>query len=249
MPISGNLCDKSFENILYLIRLAQKSGEIFIRSNENCARVIVLQGIVTFAQIGRSKRSLIDILYVANKINDAQFNFLQKKVASNSEKGLALLLINSGYSSKKEIINCLINYCCNILVQLSTWDKGEYYFKEDVPLPEHLIAVSISTKTIISEISPQKRERRHLKHEVAYLDMSLAFTNYPGCSLKKANLKVEEWWVVSKINPKTSIRKIASMLIMQDIEICRIVDNLLQKRLVSFLSINEPSAKTINLFH
>ncbi|HEY4717987.1 MAG TPA: hypothetical protein VIH14_03145, partial [Anaerolineales bacterium] len=57
-------------------------------------------------------------------------------------------------------------------------------------------------------------------------------TDRPGVNLKKVNLNVEEWRVVSYINPKNSIRQIAKASKMNDLEIRRIVYGLLQAGLV-----------------
>jgi hypothetical protein len=65
--------------------------------------------------------------------------------------------------------------------------------------------------------------------------MALAFTDRPGVNLKKVNLNVEEWRVVSYINPKNSIRQIAKASKMNDLEIRRIVFSLLQAGLVKVI--------------
>jgi hypothetical protein len=63
--------------------------------------------------------------------------------------------------------------------------------------------------------------------------MALKFTDRPGVKLKNIHLSVEEWKVVSYINPKNSIRQIASVTKMNDLEIRKIVYGLLQAGLVN----------------
>jgi DNA-binding MarR family transcriptional regulator len=65
--------------------------------------------------------------------------------------------------------------------------------------------------------------------------MALRFTERPGSNLQKMNLSVEEWRVVSYINPKNTIQQIASAAKMNDMEIRRIVYGLIQAGLVEIM--------------
>ena len=62
--------------------------------------------------------------------------------------------------------------------------------------------------------------------------MALKFTDRP---LKNVNLSVEEWRVVSYINPKNTMKQIANANKMNDVEIRRIVYGLLQAGLVDIV--------------
>jgi len=62
--------------------------------------------------------------------------------------------------------------------------------------------------------------------------MALKFTDRP---LKNVNLSVEEWRVVSYINPKNTMKQIAHTNKMNDLEIRRIVYGLLQAGLVEVI--------------
>jgi hypothetical protein len=63
----------------------------------------------------------------------------------------------------------------------------------------------------------------------------MKFTDRPGTNLRNVNLSVDEWKVVSFINPKNSIRQIASATKKSDLEIRRIVYGLLQAGLVELV--------------
>jgi hypothetical protein len=76
------------------------------------------------------------------------------------------------------------------------------------------------------------REWEQLQDEIPSLDMALKFMDRPGTNLRNVNLSVEEWRVVSYINPRNTIRRIASATKMNDLEIRRIVYGLLQAGLV-----------------
>ena len=76
------------------------------------------------------------------------------------------------------------------------------------------------------------REWEQLQEELPNLDMALKFTDKPDARLKNVNLSVEEWRVVSFINPKNSMRQIAKANNLSDLDVRRIVYGLLQAGLV-----------------
>jgi DNA-binding MarR family transcriptional regulator len=79
------------------------------------------------------------------------------------------------------------------------------------------------------------REWEQLQDEIPTLDMALKFTDRPGVNLRNVNLSVEEWRVVSYINPKNSMRQIAKATNLNDLQIRRIAYSLLQAGLVEIV--------------
>jgi hypothetical protein len=91
--------------------------------------------------------------------------------------------------------------------------------------PEDRINVRLDLENIIIEGSRQLREWEQLQDEIPSLDMALKFTDRP---LKNVNLSVEEWRVVSYINPRNTMKQIAQTNKMNDLDVRRIVYGLLQ---------------------
>ena len=80
---------------------------------------------------------------------------------------------------------------------------------------------------------PRKlRELEQLQDEIPSLDMALVFTDRPRTNV---NLSVEEWKVVKFVDPKNTMRQIASTNKLSEIEIRRIVYGLLQAGLVELV--------------
>jgi hypothetical protein len=98
--------------------------------------------------------------------------------------------------------------------------------------PEDRINVRLDLENIIIEGSRQLREWEHLQDEIPSLDMALKFTERP---LTNVNLSVEEWRVVKFINPKNTMKQIASASKLNELEIRRIVYGLLQAGLVEII--------------
>ena len=239
MALQGNLRDFTVTQLLNLINLANKSGTLIIQGPNEGARLVFRQGKLAFAQFispeGQQQGNLPIILHRAEKINDAQLNTLKTRAAEMGDKELGLLLINSGYVSQQDILESLQSYFTSLIQQLFTWVEGRFKFDPAQEVPENKIPVRISLENLIMEGSRQLHEWEQLNSEIPNLDMALAFTDRPGVNLKKVNLNVEEWRVVSYINPKNSMRQIAKATKMNDLEIRRIVYGLLQAGLVKLI--------------
>jgi hypothetical protein len=123
----------------------------------------------------------------------------------------------------------------DIAHRMFTWMEGFFRFENDMLPPDNRINVRLDLENLIIEGSRQMREWEQLQDEIPSLDMALKFTDRPGADLKNINLSVEEWRVVSFINPKNSMNQIARATKMSDLEIRRIIYGLLQAGLVEII--------------
>jgi hypothetical protein len=160
-----------------------------------------------------------------------------------NDKELGLLLVNSGYVTQEDIIASLQNHFIDVIRHLYTWVEGIFHFLSGEQTPEDKIPIRMDLENIIIEGSRRLREREQLGDELPNLDLALKFTDRPGVNLKNLNMSVEEWRVVSYINPKNSIRQIAKAAKMSEMEIRRVVYGLLQAGLVELIRpVGEPRA-------
>jgi hypothetical protein len=237
MALKGNLKDFTITQLLNLVNVAQKTGTLILeRANE---RVLLSfrEGKMAYAQIASEDGSLAAVLYRSNRLSATQFRAIQAQARSISDKELGLMLINASYVSQQDILASLQNYFTNIVNRLFTWVEGFFRFENNVLPPSEKIMVRISLENIIIEGSRRLHELEQLQDEIPSLDIALKFTDRPGTNLRNVNLSVEEWRIVSYINPKNSIRQIATATKKNDLEIRRIVYGLLQAGLVELVRV------------
>jgi hypothetical protein len=235
MALKGNLRDFTITQLLNLINLAKKTGTLVIEGPGEIARVGFREGKLAYAQLGQEDNGLSAILQRNNKITASQYRILKERTSHMTDKELGLLLINAGYVTQEDILGSLQAYFINTVRRLFSWMEGFFRFEQDELPPEDRISVRIDLENLIIEGSRQLREWEHLQEEIPSLDMALKFTDRPGTNLRNINLNVEEWKVVSYVNPKNSIRQIARATKMNDIEIRRVVYGLLQAGLVEIV--------------
>ncbi len=232
MALKGNLRDFTVTQLLNLIHLAQKTGTLVVEGSSEKIFVSFREGRLAFAQVGAEDSSLATILYRSKKITSAQYRVIKERAGNMGDKELGLLLINANYVSQQDILQSLQQYFINTVNRLFSWVEGFFHFENNILPPEEKITVRVNLENIILEGSRRMRELEQLQDEIPSLDMALKFTDRPGVNLRNVNLSVEEWRVVSFINPKNTIRQIAVATRMNDLEIRRIVYGLIQAGLV-----------------
>jgi len=235
MALKGNLRDFTITQLLNLINLARKTGTLIVDGPGDQIIVCFRDGNLAYAQIGQEDNSLATVLYQANKINAAQHRAIKQRSGEMSDKQLGLLLINANYINQQDVLNSLQNHFVGVVNRLFTYMEGIFQFENDAQPPADKITVRVGLENIIIEGSRHAQELEQLQDEIPNLNMALKFADRPGTDIRNFNLSVEEWRVVSYINPKNTIRQIAKTTKMNDLEIRRIIYGLLQAGLVEII--------------
>jgi hypothetical protein len=234
MALKGNLRDFTITQLLNLIHVARKTGTLVVEGSAEKIFVSFKEGRLAYSQVGQEDNSLVSILFRGNKLTASQHKAIKARTNNMSDKELGLLLINAKIISQQDIINCLQLHFINNLNRLFTWVEGFFLFENNLLPPDDKVTVRVNLENIILEGSRRTRELEQLQDEIPSLDIALKFTDRPGTNLRNVNLSVEEWRVVSYINPKNTIRQIAQTTKKTDVEMRRIVYGLLQAGLVEF---------------
>lgn len=235
MALKGNLRDFTITQLLNLINLARKTGTLIVERPTERVLVSFREGKLAYAQAGQEDNSLVTILYRAHKLTANQHRALKERASNMSDKELGLLLVNANYINQQDVLASLQSHFVAVVNHLFTWAEGLFRFESDLLPPEDKITVRVSLENIIIEGSRRMKELEHLKDEIPNLDMALKFADRPGANIRNFNLSVQEWNVVSYINPKNSMKQIARATKMSDLEIRRIVYGLLQAGLVELI--------------
>lgn len=232
MALRGNLRDFTVTQLLNLINLAQKTGTLIVDGPSEQAYVSFRDGKLAYARIGNEDGNLATVLHKVNKLSPNQYRVITQRTGTISDKELGLLLINAGYVSQEDIVLNLQAHFTNIIRRLFTWVEGLFRFDGNMPPPDDRINVKLDLENLIIEGSRHLREWEELQDEIPSLDLSLKFTDRPMTNL---NLSVEEWKVVKYIDPKNSMRQIATAVKLNEMEMRRIVYGLLQAGLVEMV--------------
>jgi len=235
MALKGNLRDFSTTQLLNLINLARKTGTLTIEAQET-AQLAFREGKLIYATTENSSNesNLAQILQRAGKLSTEQASFIIQRAQGTNEKQLGHLLIQAGYVTQSDIIQSVRQHVLEIIYKLFTWAEGLFRFEANKMPPTDRITIPIDLESVIMEGSRRLKEWERLQEELPNLNVSLRFTDKPDARLRNINLTVQEWRVVSFINPRNTIRQIAQANSLSEFEIRRIVYGMLQAGLVEF---------------
>jgi hypothetical protein len=233
MALKGNLRDFSTTQLLNLVNLARKTGLLIVQSQASTARLFFREGKLIHANLGSADGHLADMLLKAGKLSAEQAKMIQAQAEMQSDKHLGLALMNAGYVTQDDIVQSVKNYMLDIVYTLFNWTEGEFQFDQNALPSDDRIAVPINLENIILEGSRRIQESELLQNELPDLNsVSLRFTDNPDTRLRNVNLSVEEWRVISFINPRNTIKQIAQSNGMDDFQIRKIIYGMLQAGLV-----------------
>ncbi|MGD2252387.1 MAG: DUF4388 domain-containing protein [Anaerolineales bacterium] len=235
MALKGNLRDFGVAQLLNLINLARKTGTLTIEGPEQAAWISFRDGSLVYAQLGSENGTLTSILTKVGKLAPNQAKAIMRSAESRGDKELGLMLINAGYVTQQDILTSIRRHVLDSVYQLFTWIEGFFRFDPGVLPPQDRITIRADLENVIVEGSRRVREWEQLVEEIPNLDMALDFVERPGANIRNVNLNIDEWNVVSYINPKNSLRQIAKQNRLSEIQIRRIVFGLLQAGLVEFV--------------
>ena len=122
----------------------------------------------------------------------------------------------------------------DVAYKLFTWADGLFLFDANLLPPPERITIPIDLESVIMEGSRRLKEWERLQDELPDLNVTLRFTDRPDARLRNVNLTVEEWRVVSFVNPRNTLEQIARANNLSDFQIRRIVYGLLQAGIVEY---------------
>ena len=235
MALKGNLRDFSTTQLLNLINLARKTGTLTITSRSNAAQVCFKEGKLIYATLGGQDGHLADMLQKTGKLTAEQARTIREHSANQSDKALGQMLINAGHVTQNDVAQAVRAHMLDIVYRMFGWADGDFRFEPTLAPAQDRITIPVDLENVIMEGSRRLKEFERLQDELPNLDMALRFTDRPDTRLRNISLSVEEWRVVSFINPRNSIRQIAQFNNMSDFQIRKIVYGMLQAGLVELV--------------
>jgi hypothetical protein len=253
MPLQGNLRDFTTTQLLNLMNLSRRTGTLVIfeakptgekdaMDNEKMApgderaRVVFKDGKLVHAVLTGQKGDLVAVLNKAGKLTDQQANIIRERAKGSSDKALAMRLIGANYVSQKDVVKSIQQYTLDVVYNLMTWREGIFKFGDNQLPNGNRILVPIDLENVIVEGARRIKDDEQLKTSIPDLDRALKFPEDAKKKFKGVHLSVEEWRIVSYVNPRNTIRQIGKANNMSEMEIRRVVYGLQQAGLVDVVA-------------
>jgi len=257
MPLQGNIRDFSTTQLLNLVNLSRRTGTLTIfesvaTSEKDAmnqpkmlpgaerARVAFHQGRLVYAALAGQDTGLVALLNKAGKLTDDQARLLRERAKNTRDKDLAVRLIGAKSVTQADIVNSIKSHILDVVYNLMGWTEGPFRFDDETALANDAILVPIDLQPVIVEGTRRRKEIEDLDKLIPDLDVALRFPENPREKFKGIHLNVDEWKVVSYVNPKNTVRMIMKQLNMSEMEIKRVILALSQASLVEIVAKTAP---------
>ncbi len=242
MALRGKLEDFGITQLLNLINLARKSGTLYVHGPEDEAYLCFREGKLIYAAKSGVDDDLPAILQRAGVFTADHVRMIRENMPGKSDQDIARVLITSGRLKQQVVMHHVREHIVTLVYQVFSWNRGTFRFEASELPVQGKITTSIALENLIMEGNRRLKEWELLRDELPDLDIALKFAERPSTPLRDINLSVEEWRVISFINPRNTIRQVAHYNNMDELQIRKIVYGLLQAGLVEMVRPARPAA-------
>lgn len=235
MALKGKLEDFGITQLLNLINLARKTGTLYLQGPDKEAYLCFREGKLVYAAMEGVAESLPVVLQRGGLFTADHVKMIKDHMPGRSDQDIAKVLITSGRLKQQVVLKHMRDHVLSVVYQVFSWHRGTFRFEPSELPVQGRITTSIALENVIMEGSRRLKEWELLRDELPNLDIALKFAERPSTPLRDINLSVEEWRVISFINPRNTIRQIAQYNNMDELQIRKIVYSLLQAGLVEMV--------------
>ena len=235
MALKGKLEDFGISQSLNLINLARKTGTLYLEGSEREAYLCFREGKLVYASMTGVDDYLPVILQRVGIFTEDHVLMIRKNMPGKPDQDIAKVLMTSGLLKQQVLLRHVHEHILDLVFQVFSWNQGAFRFEPSELPVQGRIMTSIALENVIMEGSRRLKEWELLSDELPDLGIALKFAERPTTPLRNINLSVEEWRVISFVNPRNTIRQIASYNNMDELQIRKIVYSLLQAGLVEIV--------------
>src|SRR4030066_2355116 len=150
IPLKENIKKFSLPYIINSIKEKNTTG-ILRLTNQNIKKSLFIKGgYIIFAASNRDEERLGDILLKLGRINKEQYD-ISVRLLKETGKRQGQILLEQKFISAKELLTFIRHQIKEIIMELFSWEKGEYEFiRGELPM-EGVKTLDMSTGNIIIE--------------------------------------------------------------------------------------------------
>ena len=233
MAFKGKLGDFSLKQLLNLVYQRRKSGALSIKSPSSVAELFFDRGKFIYASLSNKPNALADLMVQAKKLTQTEADAIAASNYIQSDKQLGRLLIKKGRVSQELMLQALHKNMMDVVYSVLNWKDGSFVFDEQRKPPVNRITVSLGLEKIVLKENRNIQKTGTVQNDdLPSLNVVLKFTEGRGRNLRSINLSIDEWRVISFINPRNTVADIARHNQMSHDEVRRIVTKLIKDEVV-----------------
>lgn len=241
MALKGNLRDFNASQLLNLVHLAHKTGQLNVNGQGQKITLFFREGRLIQASSSTAEDHLAAMLLRRGKLTPEQAETLTRQIGT-SDRGVGQFLLTTRLLSKADIVQSVKDCLLEIVYDLFNWAEGEFCFEQNMLPASHRITLPLNLDNVILECNRRSQESDRLLAELPDLGaIRLKITDKPLFNIR---LTEADWRVISHIHPYHTLQQMAQENNLDELQIRKIVSGLLQVGLVEVVRPEKLEPKT-----
>jgi tetratricopeptide (TPR) repeat protein len=240
MPIEGSLREIDLHDLLQIVQLSRKTGELSVVSEATRKRgaVVFRDGAVVGCAVDNAALDLGHLLLNAGKITEAQLACARDVRDQDPDRTWGEVFRSLALVSNEEMEKHIRFQVEEFVYEILHWEDGLFFFSER-PVVESECVTLIPIESLLME-----RARR--ADEMSALPTTLGTAKAVPCLAQSGmnggviDLSPPEWEVIGEIDGIRDVQSIAWQIGRSEFEVSKIVSKLVEEGLVEVSSTPEP---------
>lgn len=210
IPLKEHIKKFSLPYVINSIREENVTGMLCLTNNDTEKKLFIKGGYIVFATSNRDEERLGDILLKSGKINKEQYD-ISVRLLKETGKRQGQILLEQKFISAKELLAFVRYQIKEIIMELFSWEKGEYEFiPGELPM-EEVITLDISTGNIIIEGIKKINNLTIIRSGLPSVDSIPILSSNPLNIFQDVKLDSDVEKILSLVNGKNRIKDICNI--------------------------------------
>jgi hypothetical protein len=219
--LRGSIEETSVPELLRSVLGSGETGVLTFRRRDVTKSVFLHMGRVTYARSSNPDERLGEDLLLQGRITVRQYVEASKLVAPG--RRLGTILVELGALESEDLLGAIEHHVKEILLDVLTWDTGEYELVMTDPSSDDVVALNVSTESLILAGIRRVRGWSHIYRGLGGDIESAPVPTGKTEALLRVELSEEEQEVLTHVNGRASIEKICEVSYLSHVETCRVL--------------------------
>lgn len=224
MPIKGSLSDLSITDILQMLYIGSKTGELAITNEENLVYLYLVSGSLSHIHWMNRKDKLGSLLVENGIIEEKELQEVLDLQQERENIPLGELILELELVDKKTLTEYIKKQMRDAIIELSGWAKGYFVFESREAYQPEGLPVSIKIDDVLLESAALKDElaASSLPDKDSILIVSPDWSD-------ESSLTDEEKMVLNKVNGEKTLSSLINVLPIEEFKALKLLSGLIKK--------------------
>jgi hypothetical protein len=219
--LQGRIEATSVPELLWSVLGSGETGVLTFRRGDVTKSVYLHMGRVTYARSSNPDERLGEDLLLHGKITIRQYIEASKLIAPG--RRLGTILVELGALESEDLIGAVEHHVKEILLDVFSWDTGEYELVMTEPGADDVVALNFSTESLILAGIRRIRAWSRISEGIGGDIESVPVPTGNTDALLRIELSEEEQEILSQVNGRASVEQICQVSYLSNLETCRVL--------------------------